>query len=343
MKTALIGLGRIGWGYHLPNLTKNPGFSPVVVVDTSADRLAEAKMTYGVDGYTDHREMLAREKPELVVICSPTHLHRQHAVDALRAGADVFLDKPMAVDLAQAREIAACAEACGRKLMVYQPHRVRPEAVAARRILNSGVLGRVYMIKRADSSYNRRSDWQAFRKFGGGMLNNYGAHFIDQLLYITGARVAELSCHRRRVASLGDADDVVKVLMRTEDGMTLDLDIDQAAALPISPWEIFGQYGAASLEKDAEGAFFRLRYLVPGELPPLEASEELIAAGRKYNQDPPLPWHEEKLRVRPEDAEDFYQSVYAFYAEGAAPKVPIADTLHVMELIERCRELTPEA
>ena len=40
MKTALIGLGRIGWGFHLPELTKREGFAPVIVVDTSADRLA---------------------------------------------------------------------------------------------------------------------------------------------------------------------------------------------------------------------------------------------------------------------------------------------------------------
>ncbi len=114
IRTALIGLGRIGWGFHLPNIVKNPGFEPAAVVDTSPDRLAEAKQKFGVDGYADYREMLEAVKPELTVICSPTHLHGLHAMAALRAGSDVFLDKPMAPTLAEAREIAACAEECGR-------------------------------------------------------------------------------------------------------------------------------------------------------------------------------------------------------------------------------------
>ncbi|MCI6908378.1 MAG: Gfo/Idh/MocA family oxidoreductase [Clostridiales bacterium] len=341
MKTALIGLGRIGWGFHLPELTKREGFAPVIVVDTSADRLAEAKQTYGVDGYTDFGEMLEREKPELVVIASPTHLHRQHAMQALRAGADVFLDKPMAVNLAEAREIAACAEECGRKLMIYQPHRVTAEAVVAKKVLESGLLGRVFMVKRANSSYNRRSDWQAFTKYGGGMLNNYGAHFIDQILYITGAEVTDIVCHRKREVSLGDADDVVKVLMNTSDNVTIDIDISQAAAFPMTPWQIFGTLGAAMVEQTPEGPAFTVRYLVPDELPPLEASDELIAKGRKYSQDASLPWHTQTFPIRPEDAKSFYDACWAYYAEDKAPLVPVSDTLRVMEIIERCHKLTP--
>ncbi len=342
MKTALIGLGRVGWGFHLPELTKRGGFSPVVVVDTSVDRLAEAKQTYGVDGYTDYREMLQKEKPELVVIASPTLLHKQHAIEALHAGANVFLDKPMAVNLGEAREIADCAAACGRKLMIYQPHRVTAEAIVAKRVLESGLMGRIFMIKRSNSGYTRRSDWQAFTKYGGGMLNNYGAHYIDQMLYLTGAKIADIACHRQRAASLGDADDVVKILLKTDENMTIDIDINQAAAFPITPWQIFGTLGAAIMEQTPEGQQFTVKYLVPEELPPLEASEELIAKGRKYSQDPPLPWHTRAFPIRPEDAKSFYDACYAYYAEDKAPLVPVADTLRVMEIIDRCHRLTPE-
>ena len=341
LRTALIGLGRIGWGFHLPNIAKNPGFEPAAVVDTSPDRLAEAKQKYGVDGYADYREMLDAVKPELTVVCSPTHLHGLHAMAALQAGSDVFLDKPMAPTLAEAREIAACAQACGRKLMIYQPHRLFPEAQVARRILDSGVLGKLYMAKRANFNYMRRSDWQAFTKYGGGMLNNYGAHFIDQMLYLTGTKVTDITCHRKRILSLGDADDVVKVLLQGDDGLTVDIDIDQAAALPMLPMQLFGRYGAASLEDGPEGKVFRLRYVKPEELPPLEASDALIAQGRRYSQEGPLPWHEETIPVRPEDALDFYDAAYRFYALDEAPVVPVAETLRVMEIIDRCREQAP--
>jgi len=84
------------------------------------------------------------------------------------------------------------------------------------------------MIKYARSSYIRRNDWQTQKRYGGGMLNNYGAHAIDQLLYITGSKAADISCRLRRIATLGDADDVVKAVIETDNGIILDIDINMA-------------------------------------------------------------------------------------------------------------------
>lgn len=341
MKTALIGLGRIGWSFHLPELTKRPAFGKIIVVDTSADRLAEAHTKYGVDGYSDIDEMLAAEHPDLVVIASPTHLHKAHALKAFAAGANVFCDKPMAVNLCEAREMADAAVEYGRKLMIYQPHRVTPEAQTARELIASGLLGRIYEIKRANSGYSRRSDWQAFTKYGGGMLNNYGAHYIDQLLYLTGANVRDIYCRRRCETTLGDADDVVKVILDCENDLILDLDINQSTACPIAPWMFCGTNGAAVVEKTADGMVFKARYVIPEELPPLEASDALIAAGRKYNADPELPWHEKVFPITNDKALSFYDACEDFYIRGGAPIVPVEETLKVMEILENCRNQSP--
>ena len=68
-----------------------------------------------------------------------------------------------------------------RKLMVYQPHRLSSECLGAKAILESGKLGSPYMFSRYSSNFCRRNDWQAFYANGGGMLFNYGAHYIDQI------------------------------------------------------------------------------------------------------------------------------------------------------------------
>ncbi len=343
LKTALIGLGRVGWSFHLPQIAAHPGFEAAAVVDISAERLEEARAKYGVRGYTDYREMLAAEHPDLVVVASPTHLHLAHATDALRAGAHVFLDKPMAASLDEARQIAAVSAETGRRLMVYQPHRVTAEANVARCVLDSGILGPIFMIKRANSGYSRRSDWQSLKKFGGGMLNNYGAHFSDQLLYLCRDTAADIQCHRYRVATLGDADDVVKILMRTPGGVTLDLDINQAAALPLPAWTLCGKYGTAVFDQDAAGnPRFFARYFDPAELAPLSVTEDLAAPGRKYNLDQPIPWKEREFPVTPADAGSFYDACYDYFALGKEPLVPLAESLRVMELIDRCHRLTPD-
>jgi len=73
------------------------------------------------------------------------------------------------------------------------------------------------------------------------MLNNYGSHYIDRLLYLSGSTAKRITCHLRTIASLGDADDVVKVLIDTENGIILDIDINMASAQPMPVWHILGK------------------------------------------------------------------------------------------------------
>ena len=338
LRTAVVGLGRIGWRYHVPEIVKqSEKFLLVAVVDVSQERLEEARSIYGVNGYTDIETMIRSEKPDLVVIASPTHLHDTHACAAMRLGVDVFLDKPMATDYETARAIADCASQTGRKLMVYQPHRTFPTANHLMALINSGKIGKLVSIHFACNDYVRRADWQAFKKYGGGMLNNYGAHYIDVLLYMVKDKVRRLYCSKNTVASAGDADDVVKLVFQTQRGITLDIDINQAAALAGPSWTIFGQYGAIISEKSPEGKMqFRMRWYDPSKAPPITASEELAAANRSYDNDVCLPWVEEVIPEGSDYAVNFYKKVYEYFGEDKPPFVPIEETLYVMELIQRC-------
>jgi len=337
LKMAVLGLGRIGWGFHLPEIVKHGDrYELVGVADVSEERLAEAKATYGVAGYTDIAELIAAQHPDVVVICSPTHLHKEHACTAMRLGCDVFLDKPMAVDFASAQQIADCAKETGRKLMVYQPHRATAMTNQLKAIIASGKIGKPYYMYRSSTSFIRRNDWQSLTKFGGGMLNNYGAHYIDGLLFLAESKVRRLSCITRKIASVGDADDVVKATFETQDNTILDLDISQAAALPMPLWIIYGEYGAV-ICKSAKGPF-NVRYYDPAAVPEAVTSESLAAANRSYNNDIPLPFVEEEIPLDPGYAVDFYEKAYAYYALDQAPYVPVEETLYVMEQIEACHK-----
>ena len=341
LKTAVVGLGRIGWHVHLPEILAKPDcFALVAVVDVSLERLNEAQATYGVNGYTDIPTMVAAEKPDLVVIASPTHLHCTHACSAMQLGCDVFLDKPMAQDYETACEIARCAQQTGRKLMVYQPHRAFAGTNQLIEMLASGKIGKLKSIRITSMNYARRSDWQAFKKFGGGMLNNYGAHFIDKAVYMLKDKVNKLYCLTDTVATMGDADDVARILMRTENGVRVDVDINQAAALTDKEFIAYGTCGAICSEISAEGIRqFRIRYYDPEMIPKPAASESLAAADRKYINDVELPWVEE---IVPEDdrfAIDFYEKVYAYYGKGEEPFVPVEQTLYLMQILKQCHAI----
>jgi len=335
LRTAIIGLGRVGWGFHVPEVVRHGGFELVAVVDPLQDRLDQAKTEFGVKGYPDHESMLAAERPGLVVIASPTPFHAEQAVAAFEAGADVFCDKPLAGSLAETDRIIASMEAHGRKLMAYQPRRAEPLCLALRDILRQGLIGPVYMMKCANSRWRRRLDWQALKKYGGGMLYNYGAHTIDVLLHVAGSRAKRVHCVLRTVASLGDADDVVKAVIETEDGTILDVDINQAAAWPMPDWQVMGKRGGAIYDRQRKA--WHVKYFVEKELPAVSLQQGLAAEGRVYRVGEVVPWRERTFDLSEYRQIDFYRKCYDHFALGAEPFVPVSETRELMRVLEECR------
>ena len=333
MKTALIGLGRIGWGFHRPRILEHDGFELCAVVDTSLERLSEAKELHGVDGYTDYKEMLAKVKPELVVIASPTIFHEEHAIAAMEAGAHVLLDKPMTMDYESALRIVAAKERTGRKLVIYQPHRFKPAAIAAKAIIESGKLGTIFQMRTGHSNFARRNDWQAFRKNGGGMLSNYGAHYIDEMIYLAQSDAKDYTCKLRKILSMGDAEDVVHILMQTENGILINIDINQATSISDNSLRLYGSNGTAILSDSEGDEYYLVKYCDPTKFEEKTATEEMIAAGRKYPSDK-VEWITEKYMLKDFPPIDFYAECEKFFIEDGPSPVPLKETLRIMELID---------
>ena len=339
LKTAVSGLGRIGWQFHIPSIVAHDGFELAAACDPLEERRKEARETFGVENaYADFIEMLEAEKPDLVVVCSPTPFHEEQAVCAMERGCDVFLDKPMAPDLAATDRIIEAKKRTGRKLMMYQPHRIAGVQVALREILESKILGEVYMFKSRNSAFVFRNDWQAFKKYGGGMLNNFGAHAIDAALYLSGGAAKRVCGHMYKIASAGDADDVVKVLIETDNGVTLDIEINMANALPESESKmtVYGSRGTAQLVEDESGSYYLAKYFDLKDLPEVILNDVLAAADRKYINNGPKSYKEQKFPLKGRDLK-YYDFCYDYYALDKKPFVELSETREVMRVMHECR------
>ncbi len=334
LKVAIAGLGRAGWSIHFNKLKDAPSFQLVAVIDPLPDRLEEAAALSGCRSYRTPGAFWKKERPDILVVATPTRLHERHARRALSEGCHVILEKPMTTTLRSADRIIEEAQRHGRLVLVYQPHRLAAETQTLRRILDSGVLGPIYLIRRSLTRYVRRSDWQSLRKHGGGMLNNYGAHYIDQLLYISdGTPVVDMQCNLWAVATRGDADDVVKVWLRTRQNQLLDLEINQAAALPLPPWHVCGRYGTLVQSEDA----FHIRYYNPEQAPELKVFDG-AAPGRSYDNKDRLPWREETVPIRSEAQLDFYANIHETLTGSAEPHVKTRESRELIRVIEQCRK-----
>ena len=333
IRCGICGLGRIGWGFHLPAIKATEGLEAAAVADPLQERADEALSVYGVPHrFTDWRQMADSGTIDLAVIASPTVFHREQCEYFLSRGIDVFCDKPMALTLEDAEAMADAAKKYGRKLMIYQPHRLIGLTLKAQEILRSGKLGKIWQIKRTISSFVRRNDWQSFSAQGGGMLNNYGAHFLDQLLYLGGDRKAvKVRCETERILSGGDAEDVVSVAMRGNSGILYKLEINMASALPFPDMELFGDRGSAFFQNGQ----WHLKYC--SEMTELVMHEGYAAPDRRY---PPREnnFTEETLENPEVSSYEWYKHCRDFYRGIEAPLVPLEDTLEVMRLLKECRK-----
>ena len=332
LRCAVVGLGRIGWDFHIPQILKYEGFTLSAAVDPCEARLQDAKEKLGLSALFKDCIEIQDGAIDLAVICSPTPFHCQQVLYFLRHGVDVFCDKPMAMSFAEAKEMAQAAEENGRRLMVYQPHRLTSTTLTAKAILASGKLGRIFKIRRSADGFSRRNDWQALSRFGGGMLFNYGAHFIDQLFYLGQDSCERAKCELRKVLSLGDAEDVVSALITGRSGVLYELSINQANAFSQPGLALFGDMGSAMELPDGN---WKLRYCT--SMPDISLESNLAAKDRKYPGEE-LPWQEETVEAVPEDYGEFYIKAREYFAEGKQPFIPVKETLEVMRTIEMCKE-----
>ena len=334
LRTAVIGLGRIGFGHHVPAVLSHAGYALAAVVDPVEARRAEAVAKWGAPAFADVDEMLRVARPDLVVVASPTRFHAEHTLAALRFGAHVFCDKPVATDLAEFDRMTA--EACeGRRFLAFQPYRLSAQVRSLRAVLEQGLIGPVHEIRRSREGYVRRADWQAFRQHGGGLLNNYASHHFDEFFaLLPGVQVRGVFCHVQRVASLGDAEDVVKAIVTTEGGCLFHLDTSQASALSGPSWLVHGAHGSARWEEADQ--CWKIRHFDPAAAPTVAVSRELAAAGRSYGGED-LPWRETTVAASAYPAIDYYDAAHAHFTRGAEPPVSVAGSRALLALIERCR------
>ena len=185
VRVGIIGTGWIAQS-HIDSYKRMPDVEVVGLADLVPGKAEEFKKTYGVDGakcYLSHTEMLADEdlKLDAVSVCTYNRQHAPCAIDAMKKGIHVLLEKPMCVTTEEAIEICRAEKESGCVLSIgFQP-RMDENMKEIKRIVDSGVLGKVYYIQ---TGGGRRR----------GIPTPYGTSFIEDATAGIGA-MADIGCY----------------------------------------------------------------------------------------------------------------------------------------------------
>lgn len=190
-RVGIIGCGHI-LQRHMESIQQNPEeYELVALCDVSKGVLDKVMgENNGVKGFLDYKEMLKEMegKMDFVTIATPNHLHYPMAIDALEAGYDILIEKPIAFEASKVKEIADKADEVGRKAYCVLQVRYNPTVEMLKKTLREGLLGdirSVAFIQRWQRPLGYFQDWRGKLDEGGRSLYEYGIHYLDivQILF----------------------------------------------------------------------------------------------------------------------------------------------------------------
>lgn len=236
-RLAVVGMGLIGRRHA--GLIRDSGDADLVAVADPDPGSAAFASGIGVAHYRTLDELLARERPDGVVVATPSDLHVPHALACIAAGVPVLVEKPVATTVEDARHLADAAEAAGVPVLVGHHRRHSPILAAARRVVGSGALGDVVAVVATTlfakpPAYFDAAPWR--RRPGGGPILINLIHDIDALRMLAGEVLEVQAMASDRVRGF-DVEDTAAVLLRFASGALGSLILSDAAASPVS-WEL---------------------------------------------------------------------------------------------------------
>lgn len=338
IKLGIVGLGRAGRGMHLSELKDKLGnmFEVVAACDIEEDRREQIQKEFGCRIYSKIEDMVKDGDIELLDIATRSNDHYTHAKTALDAGMTVFLEKPISQTYEEAKQLVEiAAKYPDRRLYVRHNRRFEPKFRQVMSIIDSGILGDVYYVKRSVDSFDIRRDWQTLSQYGGGQLLNWGPHLVDQALRFAGGDYTELYADIRHVVAAGDCEDVVHATMNGVNGRMVEIQISGASALKLPEYIVYGSRGALIDKNDGK---FSIRYVDPSfELPRPPASID-TPAGAKFGPAIPIPFIEEEREWDSCPLDHTWVYLYEALREGKEYPVSNEDALKVMQTICEIRE-----
>jgi len=219
LKFGLIGCGAVASWCHLPALRRLRNVTVVAAADPDAGALARMKQQFRGDTHVAYQELLARPDIDAVVISVPPAHHAAVACAAAAARKAFYLEKPIAVSQAEAREVAAAVSSSGVATAMGFNRRLHPLYRQAKGLIQDGAIGRVRFVHSAfcePAPSQGLPQWKLNRASGGGVLLDLASHHVDLLRWFLGEEVASVEA---TVTSEGSEQDGAQVRLAMRGGV----------------------------------------------------------------------------------------------------------------------------
>ncbi len=257
IRFGIVGCGAIG-PTHVAAIRQLTGATPVAVADLLPDRAKAIADQFSIQKiYADQAELIADPKIDVVCLCTPSGMHGDAVVAAMRAGKHVIVEKPMEITAAACDRMIAAHHQTGKLLTVISQHRFDAASQQVKQLIDAGTLGRI-ILATADvkwwrtQNYYDSGDWRGTRALdGGGAVMNQGIHTVDLLQWLVGDVATVYAQTKTAGHDRMEVEDVAVAAITFKNG-ALGTFVATTAAYDGLPAriDIFGTEGSAVIEGD---------------------------------------------------------------------------------------------
>lgn len=249
IKWGVIGAGGIADRRTMPGMMLAKNAELIAVMDVNENIIEGLKEKYHAKyAYTNADDLIANPEVEAVYIATPVVFHAEQAVKAARAGKHVLMEKPIAMTVAQGRQVIADVDACGVKSACGFMMRFGALNQQIKKFIADGNIGQVVSAKAQFTCWypDMPGNWRQSKKNGGGgAMMDMGVHCIDLMQYVTGSKVKQVAAFHDTLTFHYEVEDTSTVLMRLENGCECVVQSNFNIPDEASKWrlEFFGDQG----------------------------------------------------------------------------------------------------
>lgn len=324
LRIGIIGYGTISSLYHRKAIENRPDrFTLTAICDITQARREAARRETPAAVYGDVEDFL-RSDIDVVLIAVPTAYHTEIALRAVNAGKAVVVEKPMGKSRAELEPLLEAARSRGVFLTVHHNRRWDADYQSVRTAVEEGAVGTVLVVESkanglgAPHRYGTPDyypEWRLEEQYGGGKLNEWGSHLIDQALNWFGADIRYVWGDLRNVGLSEDVDTYGKYAIKFRSGVLYQVETSWVSPVPEPRWYVLGTSGAVVKQTQDSGEPVRVVTYRDGETS--ESTLDCVETGGH---------------------EAFYDNLYEAIADGAAPAVRPEEGALVTSVIEAVRE-----
>ena len=243
LRVGVVGVGNMGYHHAriYSELAKEGRVKLVGVADANFERAKEVTKRFNTIPYADYKE-LAKEGLDAVSIAVPTSLHKQVALEFIKNGASVLVEKPIAESIESAKEIIKAAKEENVVLMVGHVERFNPAVLKLKDIINAGILGEIVTMnaKRVGPMVVRIADV--------GVIIDLAVHDIDVMSFLANSRVKEVYAKARNVKHPANVDDYALIILTFENEISGVVETNRLTPHKTRTLNIVGTKGIAYLD-----------------------------------------------------------------------------------------------